>query len=204
MYYLKIIPFLIFSYLIGSFPSGYILYKLKTNRDIRDEGIRRNIGATNVFLYGGIRLGILTLIIDMIKGIIPIMIVKIYYPNDMILILCGIMAILGHVFPIYIGFKGGTGLATTIGILMVLMPEIMFIYLILFLLLLPILKRPALLGLIFMIFMPIFSYILQYSKILISINAIVGIMYFIVSLNHIKSMLKGSEYNEVISRLRIR
>ncbi len=193
----KYLILFIFAYLIGSFPSGYIFYKIKTGEDLRVKGKRKNTGTTNAFLCGGKHVGIFTLIFDILKGFIPVFIAYLYFPNhEIIIIWTGLMCILGHIFPIYIRFHGGTGLATALGGLIVLYPDIMFIFLLLFLLLLPILKRPAFIGMILMISFPILTYIFNYSKLLISISVLMGLAYVLISLGHIKDILKGVEYKE--------
>ncbi len=190
------------SYFVGSFPSGYLVYKIKTGRDIRKEGLRKNTGATNVFLVGGVIPGIITLILDIAKGTIPVLIINyLTGGNEIIMIFGGVMAIVGHVFPIFIGFKGGTGLATAMGALLALMPGIIISYTAIFLIVTPIIKRPSLLGLILMTIIPLFSYMLGYSKLIVGIATVMGLMYFIISLNHLKSMIKGNEYKEVLSLL---
>ncbi len=191
------------AYLIGAFPSGYIFYKLKTGKDIRKIGLRKNIGTTNVFVNGGVFLGIITMVFDIAKGAVPVLIVRqLTGSHEVIMIFAAVLAVVGHVFPIYIGFKGGTGLATSVGALVALMPVLMVSYAVLFLIITPTIKRPAFLGLILMLIMPVYSYMLGYSPLLIGISTVMGVMYLLVSLNHIGSMLKGSEYKEVMSRLR--
>ena len=193
---------LIVSYLIGAFPSGYVFYKLKTGKDIRNIGLRKNMGSTNVFVNGGILLGTLTLIFDIVKGAVPVLIAGILTGSELLMILCGTAAILGHVFPVYIGFRGGTGLATSLGALIILIPGIMITYTVLFAILTPLVKRPAFIGLILMIFIPFFSYMLGYSMLITGICTLMGIFYTGISMTHIESMLRGDEYQEVIRILR--
>ena len=185
------------AYLIGAFPSGYIFYKLKTGKDIRKIGLRKNIGTTNVFVNGGVFLGIITMVFDIAKGAVPVLIVRqLTGSHEVIMIFAAVLAVVGH------GFKGGTGLATSVGALVALMPVLVVSYAVLFLIITPTIKRPAFLGLILMLIMPVYSYMLGYSPLLIGISTVMGVMYLLVSLNHIGSMLKGSEYKEVMSRLR--
>ncbi len=115
-FFLKIL-FVIFSYLFGAFPTGYVLYKLKTGSDIRVKG-SGNVGGTNVARTLGAKEGIMTIIIDIIKGFIPIMLAYFFYPNDLILLsIASIAVIIGHDFPVYLKFKGGKGIATSFGII---------------------------------------------------------------------------------------
>ena len=102
------------SYLMGSIPFGLILTKIFLNKDIRDIG-SGNIGATNVLRTGNKLIGYSTLILDIAKAIIPVIFVKINY-HDLIYI-ASLCAFLGHVFPVWLKFKGGKGVATYVGIL---------------------------------------------------------------------------------------
>ena len=104
----------IISYLMGSIPFGLILTKLFLNKDIREIG-SGNIGATNVLRSGNKIVGYTTLTLDILKAVIPVIFVKIYYTD--FLYLASLSAFLGHVFPIWLKFKGGKGVATYVGIL---------------------------------------------------------------------------------------
>ena len=102
------------SYLLGSIPFGFILTKVFLKKDIRDIG-SGNIGATNALRTGNKSLGYATLILDISKAILPVLYVKFNYPEY--IFIASLCAFLGHVFPIWLKFKGGKGVATYIGIL---------------------------------------------------------------------------------------
>ena len=102
------------SYLMGSIPFGLILTKVFLNKDIRDIG-SGNIGATNALRTGNKLIGYSTLVLDIAKAIIPVIFVKINYPD--LIYIASLCAFLGHVFPIWLKFKGGKGVATYVGIL---------------------------------------------------------------------------------------
>ena len=104
----------IVSYLMGSIPFGLILTKIFLNKDIREIG-SGNIGATNALRTGNKFIGYSTLILDIAKAIIPVIFVKINYPD--LIYIASLCAFLGHVFPIWLKFKGGKGVATYLGIL---------------------------------------------------------------------------------------
>jgi len=106
-----------FSYLSGSIPFGLILTKFASGQDIRKIG-SGNIGATNVFRTGNKFLAASTLLLDALKGYAPVIITKQYFP-ELIQLSC-LMVFLGHIFPIWIKFKGGKGVATYLGILFAL------------------------------------------------------------------------------------
>jgi glycerol-3-phosphate acyltransferase PlsY len=102
------------SYLMGSIPFGLILTKIFLKKDIRDIG-SGNIGATNVLRTGNKLIGYLTLLLDVTKAIVPVIYVKINFPE--LIYIASLCAFLGHVFPIWLKFKGGKGVATYVGIL---------------------------------------------------------------------------------------
>ena len=104
----------VISYLMGSIPFGFILTKIFLKKDIREIG-SGNIGATNALRTGNKVLGYSTLILDILKAIIPVIYVKIFYQD--FLYISSLCAFLGHVFPIWLKFKGGKGVATYLGIL---------------------------------------------------------------------------------------
>ena len=104
----------IFSYLMGSIPFGLILTKIFLKKDIRNIG-SGNIGATNVLRTGNKTIGYATLSLDILKAVTPVIFVKIYHTD--LLYLASLCAFIGHVFPIWLKFKGGKGVATYVGIL---------------------------------------------------------------------------------------
>jgi len=104
----------IISYLMGSIPFGLILTKIFLNKDIREIG-SGNIGATNALRTGNKAIGYSTLLLDILKAVAPVIYVKIFYQD--FLYIASLCAFLGHVFPIWLKFKGGKGVATYVGIL---------------------------------------------------------------------------------------
>ena len=107
----------IISYLMGSIPFGFILTKIFLKKDIREIG-SGNIGATNALRTGNKIIGYTTLALDILKAVVPIIYVKIFYQD--LLYVASLCAFLGHVFPIWLKFKGGKGVATYVGILFAL------------------------------------------------------------------------------------
>lgn len=114
---------LLAAYLIGAIPTGIILTKLTSGEDIRNVG-SGNIGASNVYRTAGRKLGIITLIGDCLKGIIPLLVSSnLFALQGTELALIATAAFLGHCYPIYLGFKGGKGVATALGVFLVLSPK---------------------------------------------------------------------------------
>ena len=107
----------IVSYLFGSIPFGLLLTKFFLKKDIREIG-SGNIGATNALRSGNKLIGYLTLILDVTKAVLPVLFVKTNYPE--LIYLSALCSFLGHVFPIWLRFKGGKGVATYLGILFVI------------------------------------------------------------------------------------
>lgn len=112
------------SYLIGAIPFGLVLSR-GSGIDIRSAG-SKNIGATNVTRLLGKKLGALTLLCDLLKGYLPMLIVARVLPNSsaahLTIALCGAASVLGHMFPVYLRFKGGKGVATALGAFLYLAP----------------------------------------------------------------------------------
>ena len=113
------------SYLSGSIPFGLILTKFFLNKDLRKIG-SKNIGATNVLRTGNKLIAGLTLMFDITKGVIPVLITKEYFTD--LLYLSSLASFLGHIFPVWLKFKGGKGVATYIGIIFVLSLNLSFIF----------------------------------------------------------------------------
>ena len=111
---MELIIIILTSYLMGSIPFGLILTKIFLNKDIRKIG-SGNIGATNVLRAGNKIVGYLTLMLDVLKAIIPIIYIKFNYPD--LIYVSSLSVFLGHVFSIWLKFKGGKGVATYVGIL---------------------------------------------------------------------------------------
>lgn len=127
MQYLIIPLFLVLAYLLGSIPTSYIMGKKLKNIDIRNYG-SGNVGATNALRVLGTKIGIITLIIDMGKGFLVVFLAKLLMQKfnfdniDIALIFIGLAAIIGHIFTIFLSFKGGKGVATSAGVFIALTP----------------------------------------------------------------------------------
>ena len=111
---MEIVLVAVFSYFCGSIPFGLILTKIFSRQDIRKIG-SGNIGATNVLRTGNKLLAFATLFLDILKGYIPVLLTKQFFPE--LLQLSALLAFLGHLFPVWLKFKGGKGVATFLGIL---------------------------------------------------------------------------------------
>jgi glycerol-3-phosphate acyltransferase PlsY len=116
--------FLVGSYLLGAVPFGLLIGKA-AGVDVRREG-SRNIGATNVSRVLGKKLGVLTLVCDVAKGYLPMFLANSFLPQGetrlQVISLCGVLAVVGHMFPFYLMFKGGKGVATGLGVFLFFSP----------------------------------------------------------------------------------
>ena len=114
------------AYLLGSIPFGYLLVRFVRQEDVRDTG-SGNIGATNVARAGGATLGIFTLLLDAMKGFIAVFLTMQFAPNtangpSTFAIAAAVAAVIGHVFPVWLRFRGGKGIATALGVFIPLVP----------------------------------------------------------------------------------
>ena len=152
---LEIISIILISYLFGSIPFGLILTKIFIGKDIRNIG-SGNIGATNVLRSGNKFVGYLTLILDILKAVIPILFIKFYYSDQ--LYLASLSVFIGHVFPVWLKFRGGKGVATYVGILFCLNYLSGLVFCIIWLLIFLIFKYSSLSSMTSSFCMPIFQY----------------------------------------------
>lgn len=141
MTYLYIFLLLVLSYFLGSIPSGLIIGKVFKNVDIREHG-SKNTGATNAIRVLGFRYGIFAFIFDLIKGALVILLVYVINDHSLFIVsqyninissVYGAAAVLGHVFPIYINFKGGKAVATSAGMIFAIEPWVAVGVIVLFL-----------------------------------------------------------------------
>lgn len=117
---------IVVSYLIGSIPFGYLIVRGKVGDDIRQTG-SGGTGATNVSRRAGKAAGVFTLVLDALKGVVAVLVARTLFPGvgldvDWIAAAAGIAAIVGHIFPVWLSFRGGKGVATGVGVFVVLAP----------------------------------------------------------------------------------
>ena len=123
-----LLPVLAISYLLGSIPFGYLLVRFFRKEDIRTQG-SGNIGATNVARAGGKNLGIVTLLLDLAKGLIAVLLARQLapglpgFPSDLA-VGAAVAAVVGHIFPVWLRFRGGKGVATALGVFLALAPTV--------------------------------------------------------------------------------
>ena len=178
----------IISYLMGSIPFGFILTKIFLKKDIREIG-SGNIGATNALRTGNKLIGYSTLLLDVIKAILPVLYVKINHPE--LIYIASLCAFLGHVFPIWLKFKGGKGVATYVGILFTINIFLGFIFCVSWLLIFLISKYSSLSSLIGSLTIPVYIFFNDQMS-----NALFfGIMFVLIFYTHRENIkrLKNKE-----------
>ena len=173
----------VYSYFLGSIPFGFILTKIFLKQDIRETG-SGNIGATNVLRTGNKFLAILTLVLDFLKGYMTIIITLKYF-NDLIL-LSALICLLGHIFSIWLKFKGGKGVATYLGILLALSVNYFLIFIIVWFSILLILRYSSLSSILATFGIFIYEYFFLENNIL----SFLFISFIIILYAHRSNILK--------------
>ena len=152
------------SYIMGSIPFGFLLTKIFLKKDIREIG-SGNIGATNALRTGNKVIGYSTLVLDILKAVVPVIYIKYNFPE--LLYIGSLCAFLGHVFPFWLKFKGGKGVATYVGILFALDIYLGLIFIISWLITFVLSKYSSLSSLIASISIPIYLLILtQFDQVI--------------------------------------
>ena len=176
------------SYLFGSIPFGYLFTKILLKKDIRNVG-SGNIGATNVLRTGNKLLGYLTLVLDIAKAVVPVIFIKLNYPD--LVYISALCAFLGHLFPIWLKFKGGKGVATLVGILISINIYYALIFGIVWILTFLISKYSSLSSLFASISIPIYLVIINQGNIIFFI--IMFILIFYTHRENIKRLINKEE-----------
>ena len=146
---------ILLSYLMGSIPFGFILTKILLKKDIREIG-SGNIGATNVMRTGNKMIGYTTLSLDILKAIIPLLIIKFNHPE--FLFISALSIFLGHVFPLWLKFKGGKGVATYVGMLFCINYILGFVFIICWLIIFIVSRYSSLSSLIASLTIPFYHF----------------------------------------------
>ena len=176
------------SYLFGSIPFGYLFTKILLKKDIRNVG-SGNIGATNVLRTGNKSLGYLTLILDIAKAVVPVIYIKFNYPD--LVYISALCAFLGHLFPIWLKFKGGKGVATFVGILISINIYYALVFGIVWILTFLISRYSSLSSLFASISIPIYLLIINQSNIIFFI--IMFVLIFYTHRENIKRLINKEE-----------
>lgn len=190
------------AYLLGSIPFGYLLVRIFRHEDIRKTG-SGNIGATNVARSGAKGLGILTLILDALKGFLAVIIAqRIAEPYGFpqaydIAAAAALAAVLGHCFPVWLGFRGGKGVATALGVLLALVPFTVVFYLLgIFLVIVLFTRYVSLASILAAALFPIFAlpHAPVRSPILVSCYILIPLIVIVKHSQNIRRLFAGTEH----------
>ena len=186
---MEVFIIIIISYLMGSIPFGLLLTKIFLNKDIRNVG-SGNIGATNALRTGNKSIGYATLISDILKAVIPVIFVKIYYTEY--LYISSLCVFLGHVFPIWLKFKGGKGVATYVGILSCINIYLGVVFGIVWFIIFLIFKYSSLSSLIGSLSIPIVNFFIFKNEV-VFFFVIMFVLIFYTHRENIKRLLNHTE-----------
>ena len=195
---LKLPALVIFAYILGSVPWGFILTKLFTTLDIRQKG-SGNIGATNVRRIAGNRLGIITLAGDVFKGAFPVYLaINLTGVNgfwaEIYVSLIAVSALSGHLFPVFLKFKGGgKGVATTAGAFIIISPIACFFAMLTFIMFICLCNRVSVGSLGASLMLPVAVWKATNSKVLAMCAALISIVIYLRHIENIKRLFSGTE-----------
>lgn len=193
----KFLIFAVIAYVFGSLPCGVWLGKGIKNIDIREYG-SKNSGATNAYRILGPKYGIMVLILDALKGYIPLYIASLFDIGGVYIILLGLVAILGHTFSFFLQFKGGKGVATSLGVFLFLMPKVVGVLVLVFILVVGISKYISLGSVVCAGLLPILAYFMPVRDDatrlpLVIISLVVGIFVIYKHKANIQRLMEGKE-----------
>ena len=190
---MEILIISILSYLVGSIPFGFILTKIFLKKDIRNIG-SGNIGATNALRTGNKTIGYATLFLDVAKAVIPVIYIKLNY-TDYIFI-ASLCVFLGHVFPVWLKFKGGKGVATYVGILFSINLTIGFIFLGVWFLIFLITKYSSLSSLFSSLSVPIYLFFFSSQNLIFF-----SIMFILIFYTHRENIKRLKNKEEIKTKI---
>jgi len=187
------IPLLLLIYLVAAVPTGVVLTRLMGLEDVRSRG-SGNIGATNVYRVAGKLPGILTLLGDILKGFLPLLAVKYWLaPTPLQLGVAGVVAIVGHCYPVYLRFKGGKGVATALGIFLVLDPPALLGGALVFLAAVALSRYISLGSVLAAIAVPLFTLLFGRPLPMVLSACVIGALIVWRHRDNLQRLLKGTE-----------
>lgn len=186
------ITLIVFAYLVGSIPTGLLLAKAFGGVDIRESG-SGNIGATNVYRTLGRKVGLLTLVGDCLKGVIPVVAAKCLGMPDMWIAAVGLAAFLGHVYTVFLGFKGGKGVATALGVFLAVSPLAVLVALAVFSLILYKSRYVSLASIIAAACMPLLVTLFSKKPEIVAMTMVVAAIVIYKHKENIRRLKAGTE-----------
>ena len=186
------IVFIIASYLLGSIPTGIVISRIFGKGDPRKAG-SGNIGATNVGRTSGSLAGILTLLGDVLKGALPVIVTFQIMPESLLVSLVGLAAFLGHLFPVYLGFKGGKGVATGLGVMVVICPLATLLSAAVFAVVAYLKRYVSLASMIAAAMLPVFMSFFPRGRNYVGMGVVVAVLIIWKHKDNIKRLAAGTE-----------
>jgi glycerol-3-phosphate acyltransferase PlsY len=185
------------AYLLGSFPSGLLIGKWVGHIDVRAVG-SGNIGATNVARNLGLQWGLLVLVLDVTKGALPVLVALHAWPaevegNLLKISVVALAAFLGHVWSVFLRFRGGKGVATTLGITLILIPKALFPSLLVFLLITWRWRYVSLGSITAVLTLPIWAALLGYDTTYIGLSVILAVCIVGLHYENVHALMRGTE-----------
>lgn len=182
----------VIAYLLGSISFAVLLVRLKTGRDIRQEG-SGNAGATNVLRAHGKKLAILVALLDVAKGAAAVLLVRLITADPRYAAAAAVAAVLGHVFPVFYGFRGGKGVATAVGAFLVLVPQAMGLSIAVFLLVVLLTRYVSLGSVVAITLLPLIAGVLGAPQAAVVAAAATAVLVMIKHLENMKRLARGEE-----------
>ncbi len=189
---MKFVIFLILTYLIGAIPTGVWVGKTFKNIDVRDYG-SKNSGATNSYRVLGWKLGLVVLIGDILKGYLPLYLASKHIINFNYIVFLGLVAILAHTYSVFISFKGGKGVATSVGAFLFLAPKVIFLLIIVFLAILFIFRYVSLASIVSAVVLPIAVLFMNGNMFMSLLALVIAIFIVYRHKTNIDRLVKGTE-----------
>ena len=195
-----IILLMIVAYVLGSIPNALWIGKVFRGIDIREYG-SRNTGSTNAARILGPRLGLLTLVLDVSKGSLPLLLALFFEKKisdsgadlNMVLIMIGICSIIGHSFSVFLKFKGGKAVATTVGVFIVLVPKAILIAAVIFFTIFIIFRYVSLSSILAAVTLPIAIFLVEEKISYTIFGILIAVLIIIKHRSNIKRLLNGTE-----------
>jgi len=183
----------VLSYLFGAIPTGYLLFRWSERKDIRKFG-SRSIGATNVLRLKGWKYGAAVVVFDFSKGFLPVYIASRLFEDPRLVMLCGLLTVIGHCYPVFIKFKGGKGVATTVGVYAAVAVMPLLIILILFLIVVLITRYVSLSSLLAAMCYPPAAFLFRESRSVIILGLALFALIAFQHRSNIHRLIEGNEH----------
>ncbi|MGD8535641.1 MAG: glycerol-3-phosphate 1-O-acyltransferase PlsY [Candidatus Aminicenantes bacterium] len=180
------------SYLFGAIPSGYILFYISEKKDIRDFG-SQSTGATNMLRLKGWKYAVPVLLFDALKGILPVLFALKLFEDLTLALVCALLAVVGHCFPVYLKFRGGKGLATALGAYAVLAFIPLLLSVAVFTLMVGISRYVSLGSLLALMSYPLFTFLWKNEIEIVYLGIVLFILIAFMHRENIARLVKGHE-----------